>query len=272
MKVVKNINNNVSLCLDDDGHEVVVFGKGIGFVKPPHEIGLDNIQRTFYDIDQEYLSVISQLDLELIDISNDIVDYAIKKIGNVYSSNVILTLADHIQFAIKRKKENINMKLPLYYEVQTLYPDEMKIGLFAISLISARLDVILPKEEAASITLHLIDYGMKRPDHSTTHKKSSIEEYTNIIENVMQININKKGFNYSRFVTHMYYLLDRVKKHEKLNTNNANLLDFLKDQYPKSYHCAIKIRDVMGVRLDKDELVYLILHINRLCSREDCHQ
>lgn len=46
MQVVKNINNNVSLCLDNDGHEVIVFGKGIGFVKPPHEIPLESIQRT----------------------------------------------------------------------------------------------------------------------------------------------------------------------------------------------------------------------------------
>lgn len=29
MVVVKNINNNVSLCLDGNGKEVIVFGKGV---------------------------------------------------------------------------------------------------------------------------------------------------------------------------------------------------------------------------------------------------
>ena len=31
MKVVKCINNNVAICLDDDNNELVAFGKGIGF-------------------------------------------------------------------------------------------------------------------------------------------------------------------------------------------------------------------------------------------------
>ena len=62
MKVIKNINNNVSVCLDGDGYEVVVFGSGVGFVKPPSEIPLEKIQRTFYDINPNYLNVISQLD------------------------------------------------------------------------------------------------------------------------------------------------------------------------------------------------------------------
>ena len=33
MKVIKNINNNVAICVDDNGHEVVAMGKGIGFSK-----------------------------------------------------------------------------------------------------------------------------------------------------------------------------------------------------------------------------------------------
>ena len=27
MKVIKNINNNVAICVDDNGHEVVAMGK-----------------------------------------------------------------------------------------------------------------------------------------------------------------------------------------------------------------------------------------------------
>lgn len=36
MRVVKNINNNISLCLDSHNNEVIAFGKGIGFMKPPY--------------------------------------------------------------------------------------------------------------------------------------------------------------------------------------------------------------------------------------------
>lgn len=47
MKVIKNINNNVSLCLDSKGNEIVAFGKGLGFIKPPYEIDLKRSRERF---------------------------------------------------------------------------------------------------------------------------------------------------------------------------------------------------------------------------------
>ena len=38
MKVIKKINNNVAVCIDNDGHELIAFGKGIGFPKIPYEL------------------------------------------------------------------------------------------------------------------------------------------------------------------------------------------------------------------------------------------
>lgn len=60
MKVIKNINNNVSVCQDSTGAQVVVFGKGIGFCKPPYELPMAKIQRTFYDIDPIYIQMIHE--------------------------------------------------------------------------------------------------------------------------------------------------------------------------------------------------------------------
>lgn len=37
MRVIKKINNNVALCLDSDNHELIAFGKGIGFPQIPYE-------------------------------------------------------------------------------------------------------------------------------------------------------------------------------------------------------------------------------------------
>lgn len=34
MKIKRNINNNVSLCIDSKNNDVVVFGKGVGFYRP----------------------------------------------------------------------------------------------------------------------------------------------------------------------------------------------------------------------------------------------
>lgn len=53
MVVIRNINNDVSLCAGSRGQEVIVFGKAAGFVKPPQEIPLSKIQRISYDINEQ---------------------------------------------------------------------------------------------------------------------------------------------------------------------------------------------------------------------------
>ena len=58
MKVLKNINNNVSICVDGNNRQVVVFGKGVGFIKPPIDIPLSKIEQTFYNIDESTLEML----------------------------------------------------------------------------------------------------------------------------------------------------------------------------------------------------------------------
>lgn len=272
MKVVKNINNNVSLCLDSQGREVIAFGKGIGFMKPPYEVPLNKIQRTFYDINPNYLSVIAQLDEEVIEVSEEIINYANQKLDNRYSANAIFTLADHIQFVMKRVNEQIHIKLPLYYEVQSLYPAEMEVGLYALSLIEKRFQIKIPREEAVSITFHLVDYRNKIISISKNSEESTIEKCTNIIEEMMNININRKEFNYSRYVSHLYYLIDRIHEEKSISSDNQKMFYILKEEFPKAYDCALRIEKEFHWDLNEEELMYLILHINRLCAHGDCNQ
>lgn len=272
MKVIKNINNNVSLCLDSQGNEVIAFGKGIGFTKPPYEIPLEKIERTFYDMNPNYLSVIATLNEDVIDIAEEIVNYAMRTLGYKCSSNVIFTLADHIQFAIKRNENRINIQLPLLYEVKQLYPKEMEIGRYAVGLIKEKIKIELPEEESISIALHFIDINVKGNGTVMKTQKSVIESCTSIIEAEMGIQIDKSGFNYSRFATHIYYLLDRGKKSKYIVSENKMIFQSVMEEYPEVYQCAMKVQKVFEFQLNDDELLYLMLHINRLCAREDCYQ
>lgn len=46
----------------------------------------------------------------------------------------------------------------------------------------------------------------------------------------------------------MYYLLERLEMNEKLKTLNESMLDSLKEEYPKTYECALLVRKEMNVR------------------------
>jgi len=275
VKVIKNINNNVSVCQDANGKELIAFGKGIGFKEAPYEIQLSQIERTYYNVDSIYISMINDLPEEIIAIADEIVNYSRSKINYPISSNIIFTLADHINFSIHRYQKNIKLNLPVMYDVQQLFDTEMEIGKYGLHVIRNKLKVRLPKEEAVYIALHLINAKLDN-GKSEIQSQKIIDDATKIIEKDFELTINKEDFNYSRFVSHMNYLIQRCKRKEVFNTDNNLVYTDLIDSCPRAYKTTKKVskylESSLEVSLTDEEKLYLVLHINRLCTREDCYQ
>jgi beta-glucoside operon transcriptional antiterminator len=138
MKVIKNINNNVAVCLDSSGKELIAIGKGIGFKKPPYEIDIKDIERTYYNLDDRYIDLLETIDEDIIQIAIDIRKYS-ERMNIVTSPNLVFTLADHIKFAIERVQKGISFQLPIENDIQKMFPDETEVGRYALKLIEERL-------------------------------------------------------------------------------------------------------------------------------------
>lgn len=278
MKVIKNINNNVSICVDKKGNELIAFGKGIGFPKPPYEItDLSKVFRTYYDVDSKYLDLLNQIDEEVFEIAAKTVDYARSKTASILDDNISFTLADHLQFSIKRFYEGMQMKFSMYYDLDYMNPEEVEIGEYAVKLVKDEVGVELPYEEVYGIALHFINSSsVMHTEKSEPQNKKAIDDITKMIETYFKMEIDKKGFNYSRFATHMEYLLKRYDIGQGISTTNEKLFDSLKEEFPDTYACADMVNQYflhkLKIELNKEELLYLMLHINRLCAREDCYR
>ncbi len=275
MRVIKNINNNYAIAIDGSGKQLIVSGRGIGFGEVPREItNLSAINQTFYDIDEEYIQLINSIPGEIIDISAQIISYARNRIDNPISSSIVFTLADHINFSINRYRKNMNIKLPILYDVEHLFEKEMEAGLFGISLIKKKLRVLLPKDEAAYIALHILNAEEKKKNVDAENELI-VENITGIVENCYQIKLDRNDFNYSRFVSHLHYLLKRGRDKKLVETINYQLFETIRENYQQTYECVEKISTYLlsrKIELNPEEKLYLMLHINRLCTREDCNQ
>lgn len=277
MQVVRCINNNVAVCVDKDGREVVVFGKGVGFKKPPYEISLSQIDRTFYGVDMKNIQIVNNIDMAYFETSTKIANLARLKLETQISSNIVFTLADHINFCIKRHKEGIVLKMPNYYDIQHLYEKEYEVGKEALKIINKDFNVRLPKTEIASIAIHIInsEYTLVHEDEKNDNI-DVIKEVTNCIEKYFKLRIDKNGFNYSRFVSHMQYLLKRNGKCINITSENLVMFKKVKESFPKTYKCVDEVNEIIKYHYDDylndEELLYLMLHINRLCSCEDCYR
>ena len=278
MKVIKKINNNAAVCLDSQNHEMIAIGTGIGFPSVPYELDdLSIVQKTYYDVSFMHIELLNQISEKIFDISYKIVDMYRSSVKVAISSNLVFTLADHINFAIERTEKNISISTPLQYDIQHLYENEYMIGLKGIKMIQQELEIKLPRCEATNIALHLINAN----NNSTILKNDFnvdviIDDITDIVGKEFQIYIQKDSFNYSRFVTHLQYLIKRIQQGEIFKSDNLKLYGKMKSDYSKAYKCVCIIKtylkEELNYELNEEESLYLILHINRLCIREDCYR
>lgn len=273
MKVIRNINNNVSLCEDSMGREVIAFGKGIGFIKPPYEVPLSQIDRTFYNINDLNYEGIKDIPVSILDAAIQIIDEAQNNLNVTFIPTAALTLADHIQFAIQRLDKQLVIHLTIQEDMKHLYPLEMKEAYHALNIIKEKTSVSLDPNEAGNIALHFINSQVTEKQGNKVNSAPLMEDMIHVIEKQFQMTIDKEGFNYSRFATHIDYLLRRVLRGEQIKSENVQMFDALKKEYPGTYACVLIISEMVDKQLkshlsDEEEL-YLILHINRLCSREE---
>ena len=273
MKVIKKINNNVVICLDHNNRELVAFGRGIGFPAAPYELDeLSKIGRTYYGVNSSYMGLVNEIPEEVFEVAAKIVDMAVNYIDCELSSNLVFTLADHINFAIQRLEKNMRIGISVQEDVKQLYPDEMEEAYRALKIIQEETGYELEQNEASMIALHFINNRIQTTSSAPNYSEDIITECLTIIQNEYGIKIDRKNFNFSRFATHIDYLLKRSLKNDQINSKNKTMFESIKKEYPSAYCCALNINGIfknkLQIELNDEEMLYLMLHINRLCARE----
>lgn len=276
MKSIKKINNNFCLAIDSQGEDIIVRGKGIGFIKMPCEIDdLSIIERTYYGVDSKYIDLLNDIPEEIFNLTADVVDYARNVLDDEFNPNMVFTLADHIQFSIQRYNSGMKMNFPFQDDFLQLYEAEVKVGKYALNLIKSKLDIQLDMEESIGIAINIINSKFNnKSDEKVMY--DLISDITGIIEKSFNITIDKESINYSRLSSHLRYLFKRIVEKKTIESDNLRIFQNLQYEFKNSYRCALEINKFLnhklGWELSKEEILYLILHINRICSREDCYR
>lgn len=273
MKVIRNINNNVAVCLDDNNHEVIAFGKGIGFQKAPYEIELANIDRTYYNLDSHYMALLDELPEEIMEVTTEIVEKGSAYLGVDFKKNFWFSLCDHINFAVENAKKGLVISNPMTNEIRHLYDKEMLLGKWAVKHIDKKLSIKLPQSEEENLALHFIHVmQMNKQSQEKDDIEHFVEDITEIIESEMNIIIDRNGFSYARFVTHLKYLLKRSNKLNESVSDNEKMYESVYNNYPNIQGVIKKIKEYIMIELDiepsNEELLYLMIHINRLCAKD----
>lgn len=154
LTVKRVINNNIVIAENGKGQEIVAIGKGLGYRKCqddnilPHEVA-----KTYLLMNSSnYLfHTLEEIPYEIIELTQKIIDVAQEDLNSKYNVNLVVALADHINFSINQYKVGFSLPVLVNEEVRRFYREEYAVGKKAIKLINETLHVELAKEEAASI-------------------------------------------------------------------------------------------------------------------------
>lgn len=275
MLIEKIINNNIVSSLDEEGNEIVVMGRGLGFkARPGQQLDPGKVEKVFRmenNKETERLQeVLADIPLEHIQICNEIIAYAKSVINNTLSKNIYITLTDHINYAISRHREGITFTNALLWEIKKFYHQEFMVGQKAVELIRGKLGVELSEDEAASIALHFVnaELGMELP--GTIDVTKLIQNAMKIITYHFKTVIREDTINYERFITHLKFFSQRVITHNNHQGKDEVFHEMIRNQYPEAYKCAEKIKTYVEkeyrIVIPEEELIYLTIHIKRILS------
>ncbi|MBO5372961.1 MAG: PRD domain-containing protein [Lachnospiraceae bacterium] len=281
MKVIKVINNNNLCVLDDKGREQIVSGKGIGFGKKYGDtVDSLQIQKTYLITDSELqkkmISMLREIPLEYMVFTNDMVEHIKKAYPSQLNESLLVTLSDHIAFAIERKKKGIEFTNPLLDSIRESYPQELKLGEYCVEQMLTRLNIAMSKDEAGFIAMHIINARLDT-------KMSDVYDITKMINGCMEIaeyyyqeKFNKDSIAYERFLTHLKYLAQRLFQNKTLPqtlSEDAVFVAMIKKTCNKHYKCALCIQEYILKTYQKDinddELITLTIHLKKVSTQAD---
>lgn len=274
MKIDKIINNNLIRAFDDNNKEVLVMGCGLGFKKKIGEsIDKSKIEKIYSLENKNYsnklVELLSDIPLEVIQTTNEIVSYARYSLGKKINDNIYILLTDHINFAIERINQGLEFKNPLLWEIKRFYNHEFLIGKESLQIIKKRLNVDLPEDEAGSIALHIVNAQLNSTNMDETMDITKmIQSILNIVKYHYNLELDEYSLHYERFITHLKFFAQRIFSGKEIEDEDAYLCEIMKTKYKMAYDCVEKIEKYIekefNHELTEDEKMYLAVHITRI--------
>lgn len=276
MLVRQILNNNVVSAVDDNGLEVILTGRGLGFnthhgarIHPCEAEKIFRLEDSL--ISARFKDLISEVPIDILQLTADIVSLARETLNHKLSEGLYVTLADHLHFALQRHKNNAPLTNPLEWEVRHFYTDEYAIGHEALGMVVARTGMLLPDSEACSIALHIVNAGLHDTLGNTAKITQLLYQLQQIVKYFFTLSMDEHSLNYQRFITHLKFFAQRVIDGEVLNNNDEEFFALAQQRYARTLKCVEAINEFVKKHyhhsISHSEKLYLTVHIENIVQR-----
>ncbi len=271
--LIKKVLNNNVLLVQRNNKNYILVGKGIGFGRKKHTVlkKFDNIEEKFIALkglnEDEYESFITTVDPQIIETTQKIIEILKAKMEEAVENHAYVALIDHINFAIKRLKEGIEIVNPFLFEIELLYPDEYELAKKAVLVLEEDLKINIPEAEIGFLTLHIYGARKDKSKNEALEHSRMISEILNLVEKKLEIKLEKNSFLCRRFVMHLMGVIDRAYS-EKFYENKFlhKLEEDLKNEFNIAYYIVKIIENTLKTKIPEGEIGYIAIHLHKMNS------
>lgn len=285
MVVQKILNNNLLQVKGKDGEEMIAMGKGLRFsYRVGDQLKEEDVEKIYLLKDEknkrDYIRLLEDAPAEYAEVIQDAVEMANRRMSCTLNEQIFVTLFDHLIYALERLEKGIVLQNRMLWEIRKFYPKEYLVGTEVLEYINRELGVELPEAEAGNIAFHLVNAQISSQENSTSAQNGMLmvkmlKEIFQIIQLYYHYQIDENSINYSRFVIHMQFFLQRLLEDKMLEEDGASIYESVltegSAEAKKAAGCVEQIRkyirNLLGKEISREEQIYLIVHITRMTSR-----
>jgi len=269
--LVKKTFNNNAVLVSLGQNEYILIGKGIGFNKKKGSILLESnlIENVFIQVDEtnknQYEHLLETTDEKIVRIVEEIVSMAEKELGETLHVNIHFGLIDHINFALSRIREGIEIVNPFLLETRMLYKKEFAIAEKAVEILKEQMNIEIPESEIGFITFHIHGGRMGGKKSDSLSYVKAISQVVPYIEDKLGLTLEENSLDSVRLVSHLRGLIERCVKNETIENL---LLDKMKKDFPFEYkiseNIGLLLKKNIGIVVPENEIGYIALHLYKL--------
>ncbi len=272
----KVLNNNVVVTIDEHGSERVLMGRGLGFqLRPEDPLDTSKIEKTFVlregDDADRVKQLLTEVPYPVLAAVSGAVDEAERELQRSLGRRFTIGVIEHIQYVLERLAEGIRIPAANMPELRVLHPHEFAAAQRMTAAISASLNTALPPEEAVFLTMHLLNATRDEPNGTAALLFRRVQHVATTVETGLGVELDTESPDYARFVLHVQFLLQRLVSQTMLRGSDTSFFEFAKHSYPRSHAIAEQVKDYVraatGSELTDEELLYLIVHVERLAAQ-----
>ena len=273
--IKKVLNNNVVISENEDKKEIIIMGSGIGFGKHVHDLVDSKKIYKIYELrnnayKNRFESLVEEIPFECFQLTENIIAYAQDELHQQFKDGLVLSLADHIHFAVTQIKNHETRVTLSLEEIKLFYKDEYKVAKQAVQMINEFYHIELDTTEAASIAFHFINGNINQNEEDINTILSGTKTILGIIESSLGIELNESNPGFYRLVIHLKYFIKRViiEKQEWDNRFDAAFFNENDERFKVIKKCLDNIESYLyetySYKMDSAERLYLTIHITRI--------